>query len=80
MGNEYKIAEITTPTTLHVHFSRQVKQGIWPKIFNMCVHGNLPPTQENFEDLKIKGCTRVVVGYSYNLCLLKNILSRGTTE
>ena len=40
--------------------------------------GNLPPTPENFGLLKIKGYGKTVVGYSYNILALKQVLGWGT--
>ena len=36
--------------------------------------------REIFEFWKSKGYTKIVVGYSYNLLALKQILSQGTTK
>ena len=58
---------------LDLHFSRPRKHKIFAKkILKICFYSrNLAPTHEKVEVLKIWGCTRVVVGCSYNLLAFK---------
>ena len=53
-------------------------QGICQK--KVFTQGIYPKHRENFEVLKIKGCTRIVVGYSYNHLHWNQILSWGMTQ
>ena len=47
---------------------------------NVFTQGIYLQHREFFEVLKIEGCTRIVVGYSYNLLALKHILSWRTIQ
>ena len=59
---------------LDVHFFKtRKKHGIYQKILYMFLHGEL-----SFDTgMKIKGCIRIVVKYSYNLLALNQFLSWG---
>ena len=49
--------------------------GIFQNIKNTFLDREFTSNTENFVLLKIKGSTRIVVGYSYNLLALKQLLS-----
>ena len=66
------ITRVGKTRNLDVHFSSDGITGNLPKnIDNMFSH------REKFEGLESKRCTRIVVGNSYNLLTLKQILSWG---